>query len=389
MNLSERDKQRLNQLSDVLFMLAAAAAAAPATETRREARRRRAEQRDADRRTARAARRMSPAGTAAYAPGPAPLAPPPDLTAPAPVAPAAYAVPLAPSDPARIRPPVLAATEGTRAARRLDKASALLACSVLMEGVGESRPEFLQAASWAERSAAALTLAASLHGAGDPVAGAGRRRGAIQLLAAGVGAFGVSVRRPPPPGRLRFLPSGAPAALLLAGTFGLAAERVRATRPTRRARLLLLPAGRLLGLAASAGLFGATRELPTRMGSAWHPRGFLRDPVLPAVLPPVAAALTAGAALGRSGRRHPFLRWMLGLVAALGLLGTGGRLWTLVELLRARARSRFAPAPAARPSPRPWGPALRTALPAAQPRVAGLALAALAGLRLMERRDAE
>src|SRR5262249_7050655 len=124
------------------------------------------------------------------------------------------------------------------------------------------------------------------------------------------------------PGRLDWqnlfygAPLGAPLAIALCGLLGAMGEGIRDSKPGPPPRLLGIRAGRATAGLASAGLPGTT-------GEAWllHFRGAFHDPfmVLPVSLPPVAALLLAGAALGRNTRTKQFTRWWLRLVSAMGL----------------------------------------------------------------------
>ena len=168
----------------------------------------------------------------------------------------------------------------------------------------------------------AQTLAASLHGIAAQSGGADARREASHQLAVINGAAGLGfhlyniAKRP---GGISWLnlfyaaPFGAPAALSLSGMFGLLAERLRGggsaicgVMPSRVTAWLT--AAGLLGTAAEAGLM--------------HFRGAFQNPamVIPVTLPPVAAALLAGATI------KPCLatsaRWSLRLLVAVGFIGS-------------------------------------------------------------------
>ncbi len=94
---------------------------------------------------------------------------------------------------------------------------------------------------------------------------------------------------------------GAPAALSLSGLLGLAAEGIRNEKPGESPKLLGLPGAQALAGLTSLGLMGTVAEV-----SLLHFRGNFQNPpmYLPVALPPIAAALTAEAAL-RPAQAHP------------------------------------------------------------------------------------
>jgi hypothetical protein len=126
-----------------------------------------------------------------------------------------------------------------RAARRLNRGSALLAASVLMDSAVEHyRGGFANRAMFTPLLVSALTLAISAHGTTDRRPDVHRVRHGIAVSAAATGLAGTGfhiwnvLKRP---GRLDWqnlfygAPVGAPMAILLAGLLGTAAERVRNT----------------------------------------------------------------------------------------------------------------------------------------------------------------
>lgn len=167
-------------------------------------------------------------------------------------------------------------------------------------------------------------LVASALVLGSRVGEARQRRGAhalsIAVGAAGLGfhAYNIAKR----PGRLDATnlfyaaPIGAPAALILAGGLGVAAEALRErggqARPGHRA-----PA-RKLALFTAAGILGAVAE-----AGLLHFRGAFHDPAmwLPVALPPLAALALARD--GASGDAHALTAALLGAAALLGLAGAG------------------------------------------------------------------
>jgi hypothetical protein len=126
-----------------------------------------------------------------------------------------------------------------RAARRLNRGSALLAASVLMDSAVEHyRGSFANRAMYTPLLVSALTLAFSAHGTTDrrPDVHRGRHGAAVAAAATGLAGTGFHIwnvlKRP---GRLDWqnlfygAPVGAPMAILLAGLLGTAAEWVRDT----------------------------------------------------------------------------------------------------------------------------------------------------------------
>ena len=205
----------------------------------------------------------------------------------------------------------------TSPVRGLYAAAALLALSVLADSALEhDRGEFRNPGMYTPLATAAVTAVAAVGEMGAP------RRGSSLAFAAavGIGTGGLAfhlfnlLKRP---GRLSWhnlfyaAPVGAPAALSLAGLFGLAARRVRRG---------WAGAGRALAGLSALGLAGTVAE-----AALLHFRGAFQNPFmwLPVSLPPVGAALLAGAARGAPARPRRFTRAWLTLTAALGLGGVG------------------------------------------------------------------
>ena len=155
-----------------------------------------------------------------------------------------------------------------RAARRLNRATGILATSVLLDSAVEHyRGSFNNPAMIVPLIVSALTLGVGAHGTADKRPVAHRARQAIYATGAVTGLLGTGfhiynvLKRPGAPAWQNLFygaPVGAPMAILLAGLLGSAAEAVR-DNPPQRARVLGLPAGRLL----------STRERP---GSSGHHR---------------------------------------------------------------------------------------------------------------------
>ena len=244
-----------------------------------------------------------------------------------------------------------------KAARRLNRACGMLAFSVLADSALEHyRGGFHNKAMYAPLAASSLSLAASLHGGGDPRYGAHGGRHAIYALSALTGLAGLGFHTwniGKRPGGFSWLnlfyaaPIGAPAALILCGTLGFSAERVRNNRPGTVPRLFDLPAGRTLALMSSLGLLGTVGE-----AGLLHFRGAYHNPVmfLPVTVPPLTAMLLANTAVGRARRNRRLTRWALKATAALGALRRRvPRLWRPAQhgrLVQLAADSAERPSPA-------------------------------------------
>lgn len=268
----------------------------------------------------------------------------------------------------------------TRAARRLNRGCALLSLSVLADSAVEHyRGMFFNRAMYVPLVSSTLTLAASVHGGNDRAGASHPVRDGIYALAALTGLVGtgfhiynVGKRE----GGFSFenlfysAPVGAPFALLLAGLFGRASERVRDTAPGGVPRVLGLPAGRALAGAAAAGMMGTVGEV-----GLLHFRGAYHDPFmfLPVSLPPAAAAVMAAAALQPSRPKWALARWLLRLVHGLGFAGVGFHAYGVHRNMGGW---------------RNWTQTVLNGPPLpAPPSFTGLALVGLAALDLLEQRD--
>jgi hypothetical protein len=91
--------------------------------------------------------------------------------------------------------------------------------------------------------------------------------------------------------------------------------------------------------------------------------------LLPVTLPPIAAALLARVAAAGPGRRHPFARWWMRLLVAMGVAGVGFHAYGVSRNMGGW---------------RNWSQNVLNGPPLpAPPSFAGLALAGLAALGLM------
>jgi heme/copper-type cytochrome/quinol oxidase subunit 3 len=275
-----------------------------------------------------------------------------------------------------IRP--VGSSKGTtiKTAQRLNRCSGILAASVLCDSAIEHyRGNFQNPAMVTPIATSLICLLASIHGHGDNRQGTHHARSGVFWLTAATGLIGTGFHWyniTKKPGGLSWqnlfysAPIGAPAAIGLAGLFGLLAERVRDTPPGEDPKLLGRPAGRMLGLAAAASLLGMTGE-----AGLLHLRGSFQNPAmyLPVTMPPLASALLANAALGASAKKRPVTRAVLGLTALMGVAGTGFHIYGVSRAMGGwkNWRQNMVDGP---PIPAP-------------PSFVGLALAGLAALTLM------
>jgi len=278
-----------------------------------------------------------------------------------------------PANVPAVRPRKLATVT---AARRLNGAAGTLAASVLADSAIEHyRGSFKNKAMITPLIVSSLALATSLHGTADSRPAAHTLRDSIYALAAATGLTGTGFhlynigKRP---GRFSWqnlfygAPIGAPFAILLSGLAGFCAERVRNTKGSATPRIFRLPAGRTMAAVTSAGLLGTTAE-----AGLLHFRGAFHNPLmlLPVSLPPVGAALMASAALGPRGRDLKATRWWMRLLTAMGLSGAALHAYGVSRNMGGW---------------RNWTQNLLNGPPIpAPPSFAGLALAGLAALGLM------
>ncbi len=264
-----------------------------------------------------------------------------------------------------------------RAARRLNRAAGTIAGSVLFDSAIEHyRGSFHNKAMFAPLVTSALSLAASLHGTRDrsPVAHVARdtayaAAGLTGVVGTGFHLYNVGKK----PGGFCWqnlfysAPIGAPAALLLSGLMGFLAERVRDNRPGTLPTILGLSAGRVVAAATGLGVLGTVGE-----AGLMHFRGAFHNPfmLLPVTMPPGAAVLLGGTAVGKARKPRPVTRWWLRLTALLGVVGVG---FHAVGVARAMGGWRN------------WRQNVLNGPPLpAPPAFTGLALAGLAALGLLE-----
>ncbi len=264
-----------------------------------------------------------------------------------------------------------------RAARRLNRAAGTIASSVLFDSAIEHyRGAFANKAMFAPLVTSALSLAASLHGTGDRSSRAHVGRDTAYAAAAITGLAGTGFHIyniGKKPGGVSWqnlfysAPIGAPAALILSAMTGFLAERVRDNKPGTVPTILGLPAGRAVAAATGVGLMGTVGE-----AGLLHFRGAYHNPFmfLPVAVPPVAAALLGGTALGPARKPRRFTRWWLRSTA---LLGVAGVIFHAIGVARSMGGWRN------------WSQNVIDGPPLpAPPSFTGLALAGLAALGLLE-----
>jgi len=264
-----------------------------------------------------------------------------------------------------------------RSAQRLNRAAGTLALSVFADSAVEHyRGSFHNKAMVTPLITSALSLVVSAHGHFDRRRGAHIARdwvyaaaGLTGLLGTGFHLYNVAKK----PGGVTWqnlfyqAPLGAPAALTLSGMLGFLSERLRNNASDENPTILGIAAGRVLGAMTSLGLLGTVGE-----AGLLHFRGAYHNPFmyLPVTAPPAAAAMLGASALGAAGRPRPLTRWWLRFTAFLGFLGC---VFHAVGVGRNMGGWRN------------WRQTLLNGPPLpAPPSFAGLALAGLAALGLME-----
>ncbi len=262
--------------------------------------------------------------------------------------------------------------------RMVHGAAAMLALSVLADsGIEHSRGQFLNSAMFTPLISATLSILASADGAIRSEKAAHPLRLASYGIAMVAGVIGTGFHAyniTKKPGGFSWqnlfyqAPLGAPAALSLSGLLGLAAEGIRNETPGESPKLLGLPAAPALAGLTALGLMGTTAEV-----ALLHFRGNFQNRLmyLPVALPPIAAALTAEAALRPHKRPRPQAKLWLGITAALGVAGVAAHAYGTSRYMGGwkNWRQNLFDGP---PIPAP-------------PAFSGLALAGFAALALLER----
>jgi hypothetical protein len=261
------------------------------------------------------------------------------------------------------------------AARYLNGGAAILSFSVLADSALEHyRGAYHNPAMYLAPTVAAATLVNSLHMTLKPEHFGTYRTALAGLgLATGIGGLGfhlynVAKRE----GSFDLVnlfygaPLGAPIAMTLAGLAGLAgSDLVREGERRQSATLLELPAGKAIGAGAAVGLIGTVAE-----AALLHFRGAFHNPFmfLPVTLPPIAA-ITLGMATLRPGLRR-LARALLRATAVMGVAGTGFHIYGVSRNMGGFYN---------------WSQNLLNGPPLpAPPSFSGVALAGLAGLKLMD-----
>ena len=279
-------------------------------------------------------------------------------------------------------PPVLRTAPFTEpatvtAARRLNRAAGTLAASVFADSAIEHyRGSFKNKAMLTPLIVSALSIATSIHGTADrrPLAHIARDAGyalaaVTGLIGTGFHVYNVGKRV----GRFSWqnlfygAPLGAPFAILLSGLIGFCSERVRDTSRWRTPTIFRLPAGRTMAAVIGAGLLGTTAE-----AGLLHFRGAFHNPLmlLPVTLPPIGALLMGSAAGGPPGRNLFLTRWFMRLLTAMGFGGSALHAYGVSRNMGGW---------------RNWSQNVLNGPPIpAPPSFAGLALAGLAALALMD-----
>ena len=260
------------------------------------------------------------------------------------------------------------------AGRQLNGAAALLALAALTDsGIEHYRGSFHNKTMYVPLGAAAMTLLASLRDAIAPAVADRRQRNVVDTMAVATGIIGTGfhlyniAKRPSGFSWLNFFyaaPLGAPASLSLAGLLRRTAALIR----TRATLAGMLP-GKALAWLVSLGLLGTSAE-----AALLHFRGAFHNPAMaiPVTAPPIAAALLTGAS-AEPGRAHPLARWALRLVAGAGLLGSAFHAYGISRNMGGW---------------RNWSQNILNGPPLpAPPAFTALAIAGLAALSLIERRQ--
>ena len=214
------------------------------------------------------------------------------------------------------------------AAQRLNRAAGTIAASVLIDSAMEHyRGNFHNKAMWTPLVTSALSVAVSIHGLSDKRHGAHPVRDAVYAVAGLVGMIGTAFHFYNVTKKVGGFnwqnifysaPLGAPAAMSLSGLMGFLAERVRDNEPEDEPEVFGLPAGRVVAATTAVSLLGTTAE-----AGLLHFRGAFHNPamLLPITMPPVAAALLAGAAAGDAAKDRRVSRLWMAATAAMGVAG--------------------------------------------------------------------
>ena len=159
-------------------------------------------------------------------------------------------------------------------------------------------------------------------------------------------------------------PVAAPLAITMAGLLGLAAGRINGDKPP------VSSVARAIGTVSALGLVATSAE-----AGALHFRGAFQNPFMyaPVSVPPTAAVALGMTVVARSSSGRPAARALLRLTGWLGVAGVGFHAWGVHRRMGGW---------------RNWRQNLLVGPPLpAPPAFAGLALAGLAALELLDRGD--
>jgi hypothetical protein len=213
-----------------------------------------------------------------------------------------------------------------RPVRLIAGGAALLSLAVFADsGIEHYRGSFHDPAMVLPIATSSLGIAINGRRTGSPAAAPGTAARVSHAAAAVVGIGGLGfhvyniVKRVGGPSLTNLFyaaPVGAPAALILAGTLGKAADALASGND--RIGPVPLASGRAVGFVAGIGILGTVGE-----AALLHFRGAYHDPFMwaPVTLPPIAAAALLRDVIGDHPR--PATTILLGTTAALGLIGIG------------------------------------------------------------------
>jgi len=268
--------------------------------------------------------------------------------------------------------------EGALAMRLIAGGAAVLATSVLADsGLEHYRGSFHDPAMVLPIASASVGIAVNARRAQSPDRGTAPLPAVSHVGAAGIGLLGLGfhafnvLKRPD---GLTFTnlfygaPVGAPAALVLAGALGKAADALADGRD--QVGPIAIGSGRAIGVVAGIGILGSAGE-----AALLHFRGAYHDPFMwaPVTLPPLAALSLLRDVIDDEPRRVTMV--LLGTTAALGLIGIGFHAYGISRNMGGW---------------RNWRQNILAGPPLpAPPAFAGLAVAALGALLLMKRRRSD
>ena len=210
--------------------------------------------------------------------------------------------------------PVKSDTVSRDASRMLSAGATTLALSVLCDSAMEHyRGSFRNPAMVLPLVASTLSIAFDGSGKGGAAMRGGTHAGTGAIGLAGLGFHAFNVLKQPGGLTLQNLfykaPVGAPAALVLAGALGAAADRLAGDESA-------FGSGRALAAFAAVGIMGSVGE-----AGLLHLRGSFQNPAmfLPVTIPPLAAVSLAFDAV--TGTPRPWTTALLGATVLVGTIG--------------------------------------------------------------------